>query len=202
MKKLILAIGLFFSTLTFAQTPAENLNARLSKISDFTASFTQKVISPEQEVLTEGKGNIWLSRPNLFRWHTLTPDENLLVSDGKTLWYYNPFVEQVTITWLEDTTNQTPFVLIARNNVKDWDKYEVVQKKNYFSLTAKDKSKNIPVLTIEVTEDGMIKSLSLLEQDGQKSTFTLSNFKKERPDEKMFKLDLPEGVEIDDQRAH
>ncbi len=26
------------------------------------------------------------------------PDESILVSDGKTLWFYNPFVEQATAT--------------------------------------------------------------------------------------------------------
>ncbi|MFH4294423.1 outer membrane lipoprotein chaperone LolA, partial [Acinetobacter baumannii] len=43
------------------------------------------------------------------------PDESILVSDGKTLWFYNPFVEQATATWLKDATGKTPFMLIARN---------------------------------------------------------------------------------------
>lgn len=39
-----------------------------------------------------------MKRPNLFNWHMTSPDESVLVSDGQTLWFYNPFVEQVTAT--------------------------------------------------------------------------------------------------------
>lgn len=39
-----------------------------------------------------------------FNWHMTQPDESILVSDGKTLWFYNPFVEQATATWLKDAT--------------------------------------------------------------------------------------------------
>ena len=45
-----------------------------------------------------GEGELWVKRPNLFNWHMTSPDESVLVSDGQTLWFYNPFVEQVTAT--------------------------------------------------------------------------------------------------------
>lgn len=198
MKKLILVVGFLFSNLVLALTPAQDLKTRLNKISGFSANFTQEVISPEKEVLVAGQGQIWLSRPNLFRWHTQTPDENILVSDGKTLWYYNPFIEQVTATWLEDSTNQTPFVLIVRNNDSDWNKYNIEQQGNQFTLDAKD---NMPTFVIDVTKDGTIKQLSLIEQDGQQSIFNLIDFKVELPERDLFDIELPEGVEIDDQRA-
>ena len=63
----------------------------------------------------EGEGTVEIARPSLFRWSTTFPDENLLVSDGKTLWYYSPFIEQVSIYWQEQATEQTPFVLLTRN---------------------------------------------------------------------------------------
>lgn len=39
--------------------------------------------SPEGEVLLDGQGTADISRPSLFRWKTTSPDETLLVSDGK-----------------------------------------------------------------------------------------------------------------------
>ena len=47
------------------------------------------------------------------------PDESTLISDGKTLRFYNPFVEQVTATCLESATTNTPFMSIARNDSKE-----------------------------------------------------------------------------------
>ncbi len=55
------------------------------------------------------------------------PDESTLISDGKTLRFYNPFVEQVTATWLRECHNEYPFMLIARNDGKEWQNYDVKQ---------------------------------------------------------------------------
>lgn len=63
-------------------------------------------MSPDGETLVNGSGTVAVKRPNLFRWDTQKPDENLLVSDGKTVWYYNPFVEQVTAMWLKMPLNR------------------------------------------------------------------------------------------------
>ncbi|MCV6004971.1 outer membrane lipoprotein chaperone LolA, partial [Escherichia coli] len=78
-----------------------------------SADFSKKVISAEGETVMEGEGTVEIARPSLFRWSTTFPDENLLISDGKTLWYYSPFIEQVSIYWQEQATEQTPFVLLT-----------------------------------------------------------------------------------------
>ena len=95
------------STTVFAE-PKDALNERLALTEGFSALFSQTVISPDKEVILEGEGEVEIARPSLFRWTTLMPDENVLVSDGKTLWYYSPFIEQVTIYWQEQATAQTP----------------------------------------------------------------------------------------------
>lgn len=83
---------------------ASDLKSRLDKVSSFHASFTQKVTDGSGAAVQEGQGDLWVKRPNLFNWHMTQPDESILVSDGKTLWFYNPFVEQATATWLKDAT--------------------------------------------------------------------------------------------------
>ena len=42
---------------------------------------------------------------------TKSPQETQIIADGKTLWYYDPFVQQVTAQWVKDAVNNTPFVL-------------------------------------------------------------------------------------------
>ena len=46
--------------------------------------------------------NFKLKRPNLFRMDTKSPQETQIIADGKTLWYYDPFVQQVTAQWVKD----------------------------------------------------------------------------------------------------
>ncbi|MDP0977846.1 outer membrane lipoprotein chaperone LolA, partial [Klebsiella pneumoniae] len=78
--------------------------SRLDKVSRFLACFTQIVSDGCGKAVQDGLGDLWVKRPNLFKWHMTQPDERVLVSDGKTLCFYNPFVEQDTATWLKDAT--------------------------------------------------------------------------------------------------
>ncbi len=132
MKKTLLLLLASFSVWA---TPQQELSDRLQLTEGFSADFSQRVISPEGDVVMEGEGDVEIARPSLFRWTTTLPDENTLVSDGKTLWYYSPFIEQVSIYWQEQATEQTPFVLLTRNRASDWDNYHVVQQGDMFTLT-------------------------------------------------------------------
>ncbi|WP_237467860.1 outer membrane lipoprotein chaperone LolA [Vibrio stylophorae] len=202
MKKLMIgALALLPLSQAFAgDTERDALIARLNQTDAFTANFDQVVTSPEGEVVMKGQGKAWLKRPSFFRWHTLTPDENLLVSDGQTLWYFNPFVEQVTAMWLKDATEQTPLVLITQNNPADWQNYSVTQKGDTFTLTPKVAQSNQGTFTVTVNDKGQVKGLAMTEQDGQLSKFTFNHFQATMPAASQFQFTVPEGVELDDQR--
>jgi len=131
---------------------ASDLKSRLDKVSSFHASFTQKVTDGSGAAVQEGQGDLWVKRPNLFNWHMTQPDESILVSDGKTLWFFNPFVEQATATWLKDATGNTPFMLIARNQASDWQQYNIKQNGDDFVLTPKTSSGNLKQFTINVEQ--------------------------------------------------
>lgn len=204
MKKLwlgmLVAVPMLATTSVWAATPQQALSSRLDKVNAFSANFTQKVISPDGETLVDGTGDLSIKRPNLFRWDTKTPDESLLVSDGKTVWYYSPFVEQVTAMWLKDATAQTPFVLLTRNNEKDWSRYNVKQLADTFTLTPKDKTASMDKFIVTVSKDGQVRNFSVVETDGQRSNYTLSKFTRTTPAADLFKFTPPKGVELDDQR--
>lgn len=197
MKKMLLSL-LLIAPAVFA-SPQQELNTRLDKLNSFTAAFNQTVTSPEGDVISEGEGTLAMKRPNLFNWETVTPDENLLISDGKTLWYYSPFIEQVTVMWLDDATSQTPFVLLTRNDPTDWQNYNVTQDGDKFVLSPKQAS-NLGEFVVNVRPDGRITEFAVIEQDGQMSRFALDNVKNASPSASLFSFTVPEGVELDDQR--
>ncbi|KAE8178082.1 outer membrane lipoprotein chaperone LolA [Photobacterium carnosum] len=204
MKKLIMsmlvAAPMLVASSAWAATPQQALSSRLDKVNAFSANFTQKVTSPDGEVLVNGTGDLSIKRPNLFRWKTKTPDESLLVSDGKTVWYYSPFVEQVTAMWLKDATEQTPFVLLTRNSASDWSKYNVAQLVDTFTLTPKDKTSSMDKFVVTVSKAGDVRNFSVVETDGQRSQYVLSDFKRTIPAASLFTFTPPKGVELDDQR--
>lgn len=202
MKKIAIACALFSSlAVSHAWADAAGaLKTRLDKVNTFHASFTQKVTDAGGVAVQEGQGDLWVKRPNLFNWHMTQPDESVLVSDGKTLWFYNPFVEQASATWLKDATSNTPFMLIARNQASDWQKYNIKQNGDSFELTPKNSGSNLKQFTIDVASNGTINAFSAIEQDGQRSSYSLKSQQNGTVDAAKFTFTPPRGVTVDDQR--
>lgn len=202
MKKLLIAGCLMFSltpSAVFADARSD-LQGRLSKVNSFHASFSQSVRDANRTEIQDGEGELWVKRPNLFRWHMTSPDDSLLISDGKTLWFYNPFVEQVTATWLNSVTGDTPFMLITRNDPADWSKYNITQKGDEFELTPKAGKGSLKTFSISVTPDGAIKGFVVVEQDNQRSTYVLKGQQSGSVDASQFTFTPPADVTLDDQR--
>lgn len=202
MKKLVLACGLL-SALTSASALADassELQQRLDKVSSFHASFNQKVTDSSGSNVQEGEGELWVKRPNLFNWHMTAPDESVIISDGKTLWFYNPFVEQVSAAWLNSATSNTPFMLIARNQRSDWQQYNVKQQGDNFELTPKTDAGNLKQFMINVSGNGTINQFSAIEQDGQRSSYVLKSQNNGPVSADKFTFTPPKGVTVDDQR--
>lgn len=197
MKKLAALLFMSFSVLA---APKDELNQRLQQTEGFSADFTQQVTSPDGDLVMEGEGSVEISRPSLFRWTTTLPDENVLVSDGKSLWYYSPFIEQVSIYWQEQATEQTPFVLLTRNRQSDWENYNVSQQGDVFTLVPTAVDSNQGQFKLEIDAKGAVKGFSVIEQDGQQSVFKFANIDLTKPKAERFTFAIPQGVEVDDQR--
>ena len=105
----------------------------------------------------QGSGKLQIKRPNLFRMDTKSPQETQIIADGKTLWYYDPFVQQVTAQWVKDAVNNTPFVLLTSNDKSHWNQYSVTQNADTFVLKPKAKNSNIKQFDIRVDANGVLK---------------------------------------------
>ncbi|MEF1323235.1 outer membrane lipoprotein chaperone LolA [Vibrio owensii] len=128
-------------------------------------------------------------------------NKRLSMNDGFSAdWYYSPFIEQVSIYWQEQATEQTPFVLLTRNRASDWDNYKISQKGDEFTLipTAVDSTQG--QFQINIDAKGVVKGFNVVEQDGQKGLFTFNNVKLGKPKADRFTFTIPKGVEVDDQR--
>ncbi|CAX59023.1 outer membrane lipoprotein chaperone LolA [Erwinia billingiae] len=202
MKKLLISCCLLtaFASASVLADASSDLQQRLDKVKSFHASFTQKVTDGSGQSVQDGEGELWVKRPNLFNWHMTAPDESVLISDGKTLWFYNPFVEQVSATWLKDATSNTPFMLIARNQGSDWKQYNIKQQGDNFDLTPKSTDGNLKQFTINVSTNGTINQFSAVEQDGQRSSYALKSQQNGAVEASKFQFTPPKGVTLDDQR--
>ncbi|QIQ21893.1 outer membrane lipoprotein chaperone LolA [Zophobihabitans entericus] len=199
MKKLglILCALVLFSSSAWADAK-DTLQQRLAKMDGFYAQFKQTVKTADNQLVQEGKGEIWLTRPYYFNWLMTEPDETEIISDGETVWVYTPMVEQVTATWFKDIVDNRFLLLLTDNESQVWNNYQVNRRQDQFDLIPTDDSSQRFVITILPT--GMISNFTIVEEDGQNSFYDLSHQKMGAVDAKKFQFTVPANVTLDDQR--
>jgi len=204
MKKTTLKTTALLTTLlatSFAWADASSeLQQRLAKIDNLTAEFNQTVNGANGKHVQQGSGTFQIKRPNLFRMDTKSPQETQIIADGKTLWYYDPFVDQVSANWVSDAINNTPFVLLTSNDKSHWQQYSVEQNADTFVLKPKAKNSKIRQFDIRIDPNGLLKGFSTIEKDGQSNLYVLRNINNRAISADRFSFTLPKGVEFDDQR--
>ncbi|ABM03456.1 outer membrane lipoprotein carrier protein LolA [Psychromonas ingrahamii 37] len=205
MKKIVIVISIlltsFLSSAVSAATDSQLLKEKLAKFSFINAEFSQQVSSPEGKILDDSQGMLAISRPGKFRWEVLMPEEELIVSDGQTMWMYSPFIEQVTLLNLSDAIQGTPFILLSGANESQWADYQVNKVNDQFIVkniagTVQDRS-----FIFEFNKSSQVSKFVVIEALGQRSEFKLSHKVLSKPwVEGFFDFSIPAGVEIDDQR--
>ena len=189
----------------------EHLMAKLGNLSFFSATFSQKILNRQGEILQQGNGNLAISKPNLVNWKTITPDATLIVSDGNTLWFYDPFIEQASAFSLAKSIHNTPILLLTSDEPKLWQEYNVIEQSDgvtygwRFVVMPKDTSSQIKKLTLsfnEIKAKGIqLSEFSFEDATGQISQISLTSFNSSvKPDASLFTFSLPEGVRLEDKR--
>jgi outer membrane lipoprotein carrier protein len=185
----------------WAQTGEQALKQKLALFDGFRANFNQLVIDAEGNTLQQAEGKLTVKRPNFIHWQTLAPDENLVVSDGKTLWFYNPFVEQVSAFSLANSVDSTPILLLSDLTSKAWQNFTInEQGAEHFIIQAKSAASQVQSLEL-LFNVNQLKEFVIVDATGQISRFKLSDVTSDKlPEQAFFTFTLPEGVDFDDQR--
>jgi outer membrane lipoprotein carrier protein len=199
MKKWLGLIVVLLTTNASADDKAD-LKKMIKQLNTFEANFSQRVIDVDGKDIMTGKGKVHLSHPALIRWHALEPDENLLVSDGKTLWMYNIDLEQVTAIGAKEAIDSTPFALLASDDNTLWSHYNVSKKADDYVIAPIELTGQVKQLSLSFNGKQFSK-LVIEDVSQQKSEFTFSQAQSNKTLAKtLFSFTIPEGVELDDQR--
>lgn len=193
---------------TADQTAAGKLQARLADLRSLQGTFTQEIFE-DGDLLQELQGEFVLERPARLRWVTAEPEASVMIADGETLWYYNPFIEQVTLFKQSDAMQSNPLLLLLESDQQNWDAFKVTltTKAETQTWTIKDEQDPSGGSVLELVferaaADGFgLTMLRLKDTHGQESVFQLSNISfNQAVADQAFELALPAGTDIDDQR--
>jgi outer membrane lipoprotein carrier protein len=92
------------------------LDSYLSNVKTLRAEFTQVVTDGQRQVVQKARGSLAIKRPGRFRWE-LTPDggaaQQLMIADGRNLWFYDRDLEQVSVKSAAAALTATPASLLS-----------------------------------------------------------------------------------------
>ena len=113
---------LAFSGALQAQTP---LDSYLEHLKTLRTEFSQVVTDSKGRQVQDARGKLVIVRPGRFRWE-LTPtgdtssSPQLMVADGKNLWFYDRDLEQVSVKPASSAITATPAGLLSgEGNIRE-----------------------------------------------------------------------------------
>jgi len=182
------------------QTAVEKLTALLADAHTIDADFTQLTLDSNGVRIQETLGHMSLKRPGKFTWHTQEPMQQELVSDGKTVWLYDPDLMQVTVQKLDERMTHTPALLLSGDMAQIEESFVVEFQQNRsvvdFVLTPKAKDTLFDRLRLSF-RDGLINDMQLEDAVGQKTTLYFFSLKMNTEmDDSLFQFSVPEGVDV------
>jgi outer membrane lipoprotein carrier protein len=176
-----------------------------SKAGTLSAEFSQTERIASMDRTKSSSGRILIKKPNRLRWETEKPDRNLLVSDGKTFWFYTPPFEegergQVIVRDARQVQSKLADALLSGNFAKlRGMRIEGKPGGSVFVLKP-GKGSAGDVKRAEVTiepEQKQIRKVVLEFAGGNRTEIALSNIRlgESAPDEK-FQFKTPENTDV------
>lgn len=85
----------------------------------FHAGFTQVVTEADGRVMEQGQGEVWMHRPDLFRWRYDGEFPELIVADGTRVWIHDQTLDQVTVRTQSVLPENSPLMLLTDPSALD-----------------------------------------------------------------------------------
>lgn len=188
-----------FAAVADEQAPAQ-LRKQLDAMNTLQGSFAQTLYDKDGKKQDESKGSFVMQRPGKFYWKTETPAPQLLISNQKTIWLYDPDLATVNERPFSDDLKKTPVLLLSEDVDKLRKNFTInrsqADKAEKFSITPKVTEGLFQELLL-VFIDNQLTEFSIRDSLGQLTHFTLSNTKRNQPvDDSLFNFVAPAGVDI------
>lgn len=116
-----LMVGLMLVSLQVAASPAiEQFETFVRTVPAAAGTFKQYTVGSDGQLAREQQGQFSFARPGKFRWDIEKPFVQQVVSDGKTLFQYDPDLLQMTVRSLGRSIGSSPAaILFGQGNLDD-----------------------------------------------------------------------------------
>lgn len=108
----LVTAALLCAPVAFAQRTSA-LDRFLEGLSSWQAEFAQTVVDARGKQRVAETGRFIVRRPGQFRWETGLGPAQVMVADGRNLWFYDRDLEQVTVKPARSALTATPAMLLV-----------------------------------------------------------------------------------------
>ena len=180
--------------------PIEELDLLLRDISTLSSDVLQLIVESDGGILEETKIQMRLKKPNRFYWETIDPFPELIVTNGATLWNYQPDLEQVTIEdWNSDDSELAAQLLNGETDNLSDEYYIVVinsEETKSFELSPKMNDNIYNTVSITFIND-ILDMIHLDGKSGEQTVWQFNNLVMNSPiADSLFEFIIPNDIDV------
>ena len=202
MNRMISAMSMLIlsATISGQERPIVKLDQLLSNIDTITAEINQLIVESDGGILEESQIIMHIKRPEGFYWETVTPFPELLVTNGKRLWNYQPDLEQVVIEdWNPDQSALAAQLLYGKTENLEENYYIVAidaEQSQTFELKPKSPDNLYELITISFINSSL-ELIYIENSSGERTAWQFTSSDINPPlGEDLFEFTPPDGIEI------
>lgn len=188
-----------------ADDVVDKVQARYDATEDFVAEVVQEMTVASLGKTITSKGTVAFKKPGRMRWEFLEDEPQVIVADGKTLWFYQPDEQQVFKAPF-DTAFRSTTPISFLTGVGDIDEDFTVTLDGesddgsllYLLLVPKVESSDVGRLRLFVTSESLdIRGAEIHDPLGNVSRLEFRGVRRNiELDDARFEFEIPDGVDI------
>jgi outer membrane lipoprotein carrier protein len=94
-------------------SPTTEVEKYLNGLASWSADFKQTIDDGHGKVVRSAAGKLSLQKPGKFRWDYSEPSEQVILADGKEIWFYDKDLQQANVRDMDASLANTPAVLLS-----------------------------------------------------------------------------------------
>jgi outer membrane lipoprotein carrier protein len=197
----LMFLAALFNAAAASASPASDVEKYMNGLASWAADFEQTIDDGQGHVLRSAAGRLYLQRPGKFRWDYSQPSEQLVLADGKQIWFYDKDLAQANVRDMDTSLASTPASLLSGNG-SITTQFTVTALPGsvglqWFQLIPKHADTDFQLVRIGFNKNGELASMFLADKLNQITQLTFSNSKRNEkfaPD--LFSFVPPPGVDV------
>ncbi|MXS84878.1 outer membrane lipoprotein carrier protein LolA [Nitrosomonas sp. HPC101] len=197
----IFALSVCLLPLSVKASAVASLKTFVNKALTFRADFSQTLLDKNFQIVKKASGSMMFERPGKFRWTYDQPYQQLIIGDGKQVWFYDQDLAQVTVHQLDQTLGSTPAALLAGGNTIERDfnlqEIDVQGETEWLEAIPKNQENAFELIRLGFSKTGNLREMVLRDSFDQVTWLIFSATEQNpvlAPD--LFQFTPPEGVDV------